>query len=89
MAYQARNSGDVESIQDAKSDAMFKELYDSIPPIGEFDTVADMVAYTGATIGQSVRVMNYSAMGQSGVLFFEAVALGTAVANTGSFINGP
>ena len=52
------------------------------------DTVADMVAFTGADIGDYIQVQSYTATNNSGILTFVAVALGTGTADGGSYING-
>jgi len=53
-----------------------------------YATVADMAADSAAVIGDTARVLNYSAASQSGVLNFVAVALATGTADGGSLIAG-
>ena len=52
-----------------------------------FDSVADMVASTGLSIGDKVQTLGYSSAGDGGGNIYSIVAAGTGTADGGSFID--
>ena len=52
-----------------------------------FDSVADMVAATGLSIGDKVQTLGYYSAGDGGGNIYEIVAAGTGTADGGSFID--
>ena len=84
MTKQVVNIGDTGGAMVLKLANNFNELYAD----ATYKTVADMVAATGHAVGDTARVINYSAACKSGPLTFIAVTSGTATPDGGSYING-
>lgn len=93
MGYQSLNSGDIESIRDAKTDEMLKELYLLVGAAEDFvsqktfQDVASLVASDSIALYDAVSTLGYDAIGDTGENLYVIVPGGTGVQDYGTFID--